>query len=55
MTKPIHIGFLIYPDVTQLDATGPAQVPSPSAQPGARRGDPHGLENTGPGTNRRRV
>ena len=26
MTKPIHIGFLIYPDVTQLDATGPAQV-----------------------------
>jgi cyclohexyl-isocyanide hydratase len=26
MTKPIHIGFLIYPAVTQLDATGPAQV-----------------------------
>ena len=26
MTQPIHIGFLIYPDVTQLDATGPAQV-----------------------------
>ena len=26
MTKTIHIGFLIYPGVTQLDATGPAQV-----------------------------
>lgn len=26
MTHPIHIGFLIYPDVTQLDATGPAQI-----------------------------
>ncbi|MBC2777280.1 DJ-1/PfpI family protein [Parasphingopyxis marina] len=26
MTNPIHIGFLIYPQVTQLDATGPAQV-----------------------------
>lgn len=26
MTDPIHIGFLIYPGVTQLDATGPAQV-----------------------------
>jgi len=26
MTKPIHIGFLIYPGVTQLDATGPAQI-----------------------------
>ncbi|MBL1430194.1 MAG: DJ-1/PfpI family protein [Robiginitomaculum sp.] len=26
MTKPIHIGFLLYPEVTQLDATGPAQV-----------------------------
>ena len=26
MTKPIHIGFLIYPDVTQLDVTGPAQI-----------------------------
>jgi cyclohexyl-isocyanide hydratase len=26
MTKPIHIGFLLYPGVTQLDATGPAQV-----------------------------
>lgn len=26
MTEPIPIGFLIYPDVTQLDATGPAQV-----------------------------
>jgi cyclohexyl-isocyanide hydratase len=26
MTDKIHIGFLIYPDVTQLDATGPAQV-----------------------------
>lgn len=26
MTTPVHIGFLIYPGVTQLDATGPAQV-----------------------------
>ena len=26
MGKPIHIGFFIYPGVTQLDATGPAQV-----------------------------
>jgi len=26
MTHPIRIGFLIYPDVTQLDATGPAQI-----------------------------
>jgi cyclohexyl-isocyanide hydratase len=26
MTNPIHIGFFIYPGVTQLDATGPAQV-----------------------------
>jgi cyclohexyl-isocyanide hydratase len=26
MTNPIHIGFLIYPGVTQLDATGPAQI-----------------------------
>lgn len=26
MAHPIHIGFLIYPDVTQLDATGPAQI-----------------------------
>jgi len=26
MTTPIHIGFLVYPGVTQLDATGPAQV-----------------------------
>ncbi len=26
MTQPLNIGFLIYPDVTQLDATGPAQV-----------------------------
>ena len=26
MAETIHIGFLIYPDVTQLDATGPAQV-----------------------------
>lgn len=22
----LHIGFLLYPNVTQLDATGPAQV-----------------------------
>ncbi|HEX3593998.1 MAG TPA: DJ-1/PfpI family protein [Polyangiaceae bacterium] len=26
MNAPIHIGFFIYPGVTQLDATGPAQV-----------------------------
>ena len=26
MTPQLHIGFLIYPDVTQLDFTGPAQV-----------------------------
>ncbi|RYF33707.1 MAG: DJ-1/PfpI family protein, partial [Comamonadaceae bacterium] len=26
MTTPIHIGFLIFPRVTQLDLTGPAQV-----------------------------
>jgi cyclohexyl-isocyanide hydratase len=26
MTQPIHIGFLLYPGVTQLDATGPAQI-----------------------------
>ena len=26
MTETRHIGFLIYPGVTQLDATGPAQV-----------------------------
>jgi cyclohexyl-isocyanide hydratase len=26
MSNPVHIGFLIYPDVTQLDATGPAQI-----------------------------
>ncbi len=25
-SRVIHIGFLIYPDVTQLDATGPAQI-----------------------------
>jgi cyclohexyl-isocyanide hydratase len=34
MNQPIHIGFLLYPGVTQLDATGPAQVLS--AVPGAR-------------------
>jgi cyclohexyl-isocyanide hydratase len=26
MAEPLHIGILIYPNVTQLDATGPAQV-----------------------------
>jgi cyclohexyl-isocyanide hydratase len=26
MTAPLHVGFLLYPDVTQLDLTGPAQV-----------------------------
>ncbi len=24
--SPVHIGFLLYPGVTQLDATGPAQI-----------------------------
>ena len=34
MNKPLHIGLLLYPRVTQLDATGPAQVLSrvPGAQ-----------------------
>ena len=26
MSEPIHIGFVLYPDVTQLDFTGPLQV-----------------------------
>src|SRR6478735_6763110 len=26
MAEPLHIGILIYPNLTQLDATGPAQV-----------------------------
>ena len=26
MPKPLHIAFLLFPDVTQLDLTGPAQV-----------------------------
>src|SRR5476651_524072 len=26
MTTPLHIGILLFPNVTQLDATGPAQV-----------------------------
>lgn len=26
MTTPFHIGFLLYPGITQLDMTGPAQV-----------------------------
>jgi cyclohexyl-isocyanide hydratase len=26
MTTPFHIGLLLYPDLTQLDLTGPAQV-----------------------------
>jgi len=26
MTNPLHIGFLVFPKVTQLDLTGPAQV-----------------------------
>lgn len=34
MTHPIHIGFLIFPGVTQLDLTGPAQVLS--RVPGAK-------------------
>ncbi len=34
MTNPIHIGFLVFPKVTQLDLTGPAQVLS--RVPGAK-------------------
>ena len=34
MTKPLHIGILIFPKVTQLDATGPAQMLA--RVPGAR-------------------
>lgn len=34
MTAPFRIGFLLYPDLTQLDMTGPAQVLS--RMPGAR-------------------
>ena len=26
MAEPVQIGILLYPNVTQLDATGPAQV-----------------------------
>jgi cyclohexyl-isocyanide hydratase len=34
MTTPLHIGFLVFPKVTQLDLTGPAQVLS--RVPGAK-------------------
>jgi cyclohexyl-isocyanide hydratase len=34
MTKAVHIGFLLYPNLTQLDLTGPAQFLS--AAPGAK-------------------
>lgn len=34
MTTPIHIGILLFPDITQLDAMGPAQVLSRA--PGAK-------------------
>lgn len=34
MTNPLHIGFLVFPKVTQLDLTGPAQVLS--RVPGAK-------------------
>lgn len=34
MTHPLHIGFLVFPKVTQLDLTGPAQVLS--RVPGAK-------------------
>jgi cyclohexyl-isocyanide hydratase len=34
MNSPIHIGFLLFPNVTQLDLTGPAQVLS--RVPGAK-------------------
>jgi len=26
MNEPIHVGFLLFPNVTQLDLTGPAQI-----------------------------
>ena len=26
MTTPLHIGLLLFPDVTQLDLTGPFEV-----------------------------
>lgn len=34
MTTPLHIGFLLFPDVTQLDLTGPVQILS--RVPGAK-------------------
>src|SRR6187549_1679877 len=34
MAEPVQIGILLYPNVTQLDATGPAQVLS--RVPGAK-------------------
>ena len=34
MAEPVHIGILLYPNLTQLDATGPAQVLS--RVPGAK-------------------
>lgn len=34
MDKPLHIGFLLFPQVTQLDLTGPAQILS--RVPGAK-------------------
>ena len=34
MSSILHIGFLLFPNVTQLDLTGPAQVLS--RVPGAR-------------------
>ncbi len=34
MTQPFHIGFLLYPNLTQLDLTGPAQFLSRA--PGAK-------------------
>ena len=33
MTETFDIGFLLYPELTQLDMTGPAQVLSPSCPP----------------------
>ena len=34
MTQPFNVGFLLYPNLTQLDLTGPAQFLSRA--PGAR-------------------
>ena len=51
MAEPIQIGILLYPNVTQLDATGPAQVLS--RVPGRQAA--HGLEDARSGADRRRL